>query len=241
MSLIGDVPDGGSICCQGEREEKLCGVVGALHPRLEQDVSRVPQRVVETLEGHQRAGVAGRGEHLDNADVAVLQHNLPLQRLPLLVVVEDQSLHGVGPPLDEIDVPAVLKLSGLQGLAAKAQTPDRSAVPLRLAIWEDLADIGDLLADRVVQLEEDKSPSGVRLPLLLSLVLLHEDGELWLLLEGGGNRGNEVVRPLPQAFAGVAGHRSERAALPVSVFSPPETERVRLQAEVFLNRSLCCI
>ena len=40
--------------------------------------------------------------------------DLSLERLPLLVIVEDKSLDRVRSPLDQVDVPAVLELSGLK-------------------------------------------------------------------------------------------------------------------------------
>ena len=40
--------------------------------------------------------------------------DLSLKRLPLLVIVEDKSLDRVRSPLDQVDVPAVLELSGLK-------------------------------------------------------------------------------------------------------------------------------
>ena len=40
--------------------------------------------------------------------------DLSLERLPLLVIVEDKSLDRVRSPLDQVDVPAVLELSGLE-------------------------------------------------------------------------------------------------------------------------------
>ena len=39
--------------------------------------------------------------------------DLSLERLPLLVIVEDKSLDRVCSPLDQVNVPAVLELSGL--------------------------------------------------------------------------------------------------------------------------------
>ena len=79
-----------------------------------------------------------------------------------------------------------------------------------LIIWYDQSQ-----AHRIVKLEEDEDPAGLRLPghllhdddddddddgHLLHLVLLHEDGELWLLLEGGWDCRHKVVRSLPEAF-----------------------------------------
>ena len=40
--------------------------------------------------------------------------DLSLKRLPLLVIVEDKSLNRVRSPLDQVNVPAVLELSGLK-------------------------------------------------------------------------------------------------------------------------------
>ena len=40
--------------------------------------------------------------------------DLSLERLPLLIIVEDKSLDRVRSPLDQVDVPAVLELSGLK-------------------------------------------------------------------------------------------------------------------------------
>ena len=40
--------------------------------------------------------------------------DLSLERLPLLVIVEDKSLNRVRSPLNQVDVPAVLQLSGLE-------------------------------------------------------------------------------------------------------------------------------
>ena len=40
--------------------------------------------------------------------------DLSLKRLPLLVIVEDKSLDRVRSPLNQVDVPAVLELSGLK-------------------------------------------------------------------------------------------------------------------------------
>ena len=85
-------------------------------------------------------------------------------------------------------------------------------------MWEDQSQ-----AHRIVKLEEDEDPAGLGLPghllhddddeedddddddddddgHLLRLVLLHEDGELWLLLEGGWDCRHEVVRSLPEAL-----------------------------------------
>ena len=83
-------------------------------------------------------------------------------------------------------------------------------------------------AHRIVKLEEDEDPAGLRFPghllhdddddddddghlllggddddddgHLLRLALLHEDGELWLLLEGSRDCRHEVVRSLPEAL-----------------------------------------
>ena len=120
-----NLPDGCRICCQCKREEKLRWIIRTLHPRFEKDVPRVPQRVVETLEGD-GTGVAGRGEHLNDADVPVLQQDLPLKWLPLLVVVEDQSLHGIGSPLDEID--AIDEICEIDGKVLPLDEIDVAAV-----------------------------------------------------------------------------------------------------------------
>ena len=236
LDLAWRLPDVCSICCQSERKQKLCWIILALHPRLEQDVPSVPQPIVEALEGH-GARVGGRGEHLNNADVAVLEHNLSLKRLSLLVVVEDESLHRVRPPLDQIDVATVLKFSSLQRLAAKTQTPNWPAIPLRLAIWEDFPQICDLLAHWVVKFEEDKDSSSIGLPLLFRLVLLNEDGQFRFLLKSCRNCWNKIIRSLPEAF-GIAGHRSEGSSLTIAVFPPPKSEGVWLQTKVLLNSSL---
>ena len=85
-------------------------------------------------------------------------------------------------------------------------------------IWYDQSQ-----AHRIVKLEEDEDPASLGLPghllhddddeddddddgHLLRLVLLHEDGELWLLLEGSRDCRHEVVRSLPEAFC-IVWHR----------------------------------